>query len=237
MKTKVLLAVGLLLGTSAFVQAATIAGSKHDLTTGALVNSVGVSGTNQTCVFCHAPHNALVNKLLWNRTNTLSGASFSIFTSFNSSTMRNAGGAAAMRTTLSDGSTSLLCLSCHSLTTAAQLVTNTNTVTGATLADATNGTGAARWAATTGNMVNITNDHPVGINYKQYSDADATALVAPIAALTSVGDVKVRLFTNAVTGAGSMECATCHSVHDPANGKFLAISNASSALCRNCHSK
>jgi predicted CXXCH cytochrome family protein len=235
MKTKVLLAVGMLLGTAAFVQAATIAGSKHDLTTGALVNSVGVSGTNQTCVFCHAPHNALVNKLLWNRKNTLSGATFKIFTSFNSTQMRNAG---TMRTTLSDSSTSLLCLSCHSLTTAAQLVTNTNTVTGATLADATNGTGAARWAATTGNMLNITNDHPVGINYKQYSDTDATALEAPDAAtLGFVKNAKVRLFTNAVTGPATMECATCHSVHDPTNGKFLAITNAASALCINCHKK
>lgn len=230
MKTKVLLAVVLLVGLAASAQAATIAGTKHDLSV-ATAGSVSMAGTNQTCVFCHAPHNALVNKLLWNRKNTLSGASFNIYTSYNSTNMRTA---LISRTTLSDGSTSLLCLSCHSLAATSNIVTNTNTTPAVT--DNSNPAAIARWAGTTGNMLNLSNDHPVGINYVTAQGADTTGLVAATGT-TSVGDVKVRLFSNTVTGLGTMECASCHSVHDNTNGKFLAIPNTSSALCRNCHSK
>lgn len=236
MKTRVLLAVTLLVGLAASAQAATIAGTKHDLSTGA-AGSVYTTGTNQTCVFCHAPHNALVNKLLWNRTNTLNSALFNIYTSFNSSAMRTGAGGNAMRTTLNATSTSLLCLSCHSLATAPELVTNTNTITGATIADGTNAAGAARWAATTGNMNDLSNDHPVGVNYINFYNADNTALVQADASNDFVGVAQVRLFNNATTGVGSMECASCHSVHNNTNGKFLAIPNTSSALCTNCHKK
>ncbi len=44
--------------------------------------------------------------------------------------------------------------------------------------------------------------------------------------------------TNANPGVQpSVECASCHNVHDPANGTFLRMSNASSALCLTCHNK
>ncbi len=229
---KVLLAVTLLAGMAASAQAATIAGTKHDLSVVG-VNSVYMTGTNQTCVFCHTPHNAVVNKLLWNRANTLSGASFGIFTSYNTSAMRTA---LISRTTLSDSSTSLLCLSCHSLATTAGLVTNTIPSSGSTVTNASNATAEARWGAKTGNMLNLTNDHPVGINYVTAQGADLTGLVAATGT-ASVGVAAVRLFSNAATGAGSMECATCHSVHDNTQGKFLAVSNSASALCRTCHVK
>lgn len=232
MKSRVLLAVTILAGFAASAQAATIAGTKHDLSV-ATAGSVSISGTNQTCVFCHTPHNAIVNKLLWNRANALSGATFGIFTSYNSTAMRTA---LISRTTLADSSTSLLCLSCHSLATTAGLVTNSRPSSGVTLADTSNAAAQARWGAQTGNMLNLTNDHPVGINYVTAAAADTTGLVGATGT-TSVGVPTVRLFSNSVTGAGTMECATCHSVHDATNGKFLAISNSSSALCRTCHVK
>ncbi|MEO6486324.1 MAG: cytochrome c3 family protein, partial [Thermoanaerobaculia bacterium] len=37
--------------------------------------------------------------------------------------------------------------------------------------------------------------------------------------------------------AGTMQCASCHNVHDPLNVPFLNISNAASALCTTCHIK
>ena len=50
-----------------------------------------------------------------------------------------------------------------------------------------------------------------------------------------------RNFTQTSPGASgyqpSVECASCHNVHDPSNGTFLRMSNASSALCLACHNK
>ena len=229
MKTKVLLALALLGGFAASAQALTIVGSKHDLSI-TTAGSVRVTGSNQTCVFCHTPHNAKVNKLLWNRANTLSGASFNIYTSYNRTVMRDG---LISRTALSNGSTSLLCLSCHALATSNALATNT-VPSVALVADAP---ATARWAATTGNMTDLSSDHPVGINYLAARALDTSALVAATGTTHVGAATKVRLFSNSVTGAGSMECASCHDVHDNTQGKFLAISNTASALCITCHVK
>ena len=232
MKTKVFLAVALLAGFAASAHAASIVGTKHDLssamTTGSSIHS---TDQNQTCVFCHAPHNAITNKLLWNR-NYLAGSGMKIYTSYNTAAMRT-----AMDTTtnkaLGDDSSSLLCLSCHSLTTASDIITNTaNSKGGTTNAD------VGQWA-TAGSMNNLTNDHPVGINY-------ATALAVPNSALNTIVSITgamapttggLRLFKSAAGGADSMECASCHSVHDNTSGKFLAKSNTGSNLCVTCHIK
>ena len=233
MKSRVLLAVTLLVGVAASAQAAQLSEPKHDLSVQSPVNRFYSLVQNQTCVFCHAPHNAIVNKLLWNRTNALSGATFGIYHQLQ--LHRNENRINFQKNT-GRSSTSLLCLSCHSLATTAGLVTNSRPSSGVTLADTSNAAAQARWGAQTGNMLNLTNDHPVGINYVTAAAADTTGLVGATGT-TSVGVPTVRLFSNSVTGAGTMECATCHSVHDATNGKFLAISNSSSALCRTCHVK
>lgn len=222
---KVLLAVTLVAGMAAAAQAGTIVGTKHDLSSGNTgANSIHSTSTNQTCVFCHAPHNAVTAKLLWNR-NAVSGATMKIYTSYNTSAMRTA----LKQSTLGNDSSSLLCLSCHSLTTAAAVITNT-VGGGAWLTDAgANSTFPSR----TGGMTDLTKDHPVGIDYDAaYGVATATGLVA-----SSGGKVgTLRLFKSAVAN-NTMECASCHSVHDNANGKFLAKSNSQSALCVTCHVK
>lgn len=221
---KALLAVTLLAGFAASAQAASIVGTKHDLSSGITsATSVHSTDQNQTCVFCHAPHNAITNKLLWNR-NAISGAGMKIYTSYNTSGMR----AALTQNTLTDDSTSLLCLSCHSLTSAASVISNTANNKGGTAAAYT-GTTFVVGGATSG-MTNLTNDHPVGIDY-------AAAVPNSSGALNPVGSIgTLRLFKSSVSN-NTMECASCHSVHDNTNTKFLAISNANSALCTTCHIK
>jgi len=224
MKTKVLLAAGLLVGFAASAQAASIVGTKHDLssTGGSTLRS---STQNQTCVFCHAPHNATTNKLLWNRT-AISGATIKIYTSYNTGAMRTA----LTQSALSDDSTSLLCLSCHSLTTADAVINNTSNTKGGTPA----GYSGTTFPTVTGGMDNLTNDHPVGINYDAAQTvATATGLVASTGG--KVGTL--RLFKSSVSSTSTMECASCHNVHDNTNGKFLAVSNSGSALCVICHVK
>lgn len=235
MKTKVLLAAVLLVGVAASAQAATsIVGSKHDLSQGG-ANSIYSNGTNQTCVFCHAPHNAVTNKLLWNRNATNVPGTMSIYTSYNTTAMRNKAGvgktlSATDNNQLGATSTSLLCLSCHSLSTAniGNIISNVNSPSGLTQT----GTGTGAWNTRTGNMNDLTNDHPVGIDYTAAQTTDAAGFVA-----ASGGKVgTLRLFSSPL-GPDTMECGTCHSVHDPTNGKFLAKSNASSGLCTTCHVK
>jgi predicted CXXCH cytochrome family protein len=220
---KVLLAATLLVGFAASAQAASIVGTKHDLSNGiASANSVHSTDQNQTCVFCHAPHNAITNKLLWNR-NAISGAGMKIYTSYNTSAMRTA----LTQNTLTDDSTSLLCLSCHSLGSVAAVFSNTQTTLKTPAAY-----GGTSFPSVTGNMTNLTNDHPVGINYVAAQGVAPTALNA--ASGGTVGSL--RLFKSSVSG-NTMECASCHDVHNNANGKFLAQSNANSALCVVCHNK
>jgi predicted CXXCH cytochrome family protein len=236
MKTKVLLAVAVLAGLATSAQAASIVGSKHDLSsTNGKPNSIYATNQNQTCVFCHAPHNALTNKLLWNRTTTGMPGTMAIYTSYNTGAMRSA----LSQSTLGTDSSSLLCLSCHSLSTAAQIIANVQSST----VLVSNGENTS-FPSRTGNMNNLTNDHPVGINYDAaFGVAGATGLVASastvagqtVGGLVSAGGL--RLFKSNVSGTSTMECGTCHSVHDPANGKFLAKSNSQSALCVTCHVK
>ena len=48
----------------------------------------------------------------------------------------------------------------------------------------------------------------------------------------------VRTFAAPIAGdLPSVECATCHDVHNSGNGSFLRVSNARSALCLACHVK
>lgn len=228
MKVKLLVAASLLAGMAASAQAAGIQGSKHDLSSAiASANSVHSPDQNQICVFCHAPHNAVTNKLLWNRT-AYSGSAMKIYTSYNTSGMR----AKLTQNTLTDDSTSLLCLSCHSLSDSTVIFSDTKNNGGGTTPGAGYYTGTT-FPSKTGNMSSLTNDHPVGINYDlAQTEATTAGLVA-----SSGGKVgTLRLFKSSVSNA-TMECASCHNVHDKTYGKFLAMNNANSALCVTCHNK
>jgi predicted CXXCH cytochrome family protein len=223
MKTKVLIAVAVLAGVAATAQAG-IVGTKHDLSsvTGS-ANTIRSQNQNQTCVFCHAPHNAITNKLLWNR-NFVAGSGMKIYTSYNTSGMRGK----LTQNTLGDDSSSLLCLSCHSLTTAANVIDLTANSKGGGLT--TSFTSSATFPSKTGGMTNLTNDHPVGIDY-------AAAFTEAAGTLNAIGSINgLRLFNSAVAPS-TMECASCHAVHDNTNKPFLAMNNDGSALCVSCHAK
>lgn len=227
-KTRVLLAAALLVGLATSAQATSIINSKHDLASGSTGATIKSTNQNQTCVFCHTPHNAQINKLLWNRINNPVAANMKIYTSYNTGAMRTA----LTQNALTSDSSSLLCLSCHSIATAniTQVVTLSGTGNVA-------GTGTAQWSSRTGNMSDLTNDHPVGISYAAAQGvATATGLVAPTGSTVVNGARTLRLF-KANGGTTQLECASCHSVHDSANGKFLAINNAGSNLCTTCHVK
>lgn len=237
MKTRVLLAATLLVGVAVSAQAS-IVGTKHDLSSAnpnATTNTIQSQTQDQTCAFCHAPHNAVTNKLLWNRNAVVGGgASMKIYTSYNTTQMRNAIGNTI--NALGDDSSSLLCLSCHSLTTADDIITNTANSKGGTLMTGYTG----NYPAVTGSMSDLRSDHPVGIDYSlAQAQATATGLILQVNGTVTNAGTTLRLFKSLNGGDNSMECATCHDVHGNAlgYGKFLAADPAGSKICTTCHVK
>ncbi len=104
--------------------------------------------------------------------------------------------------------TSLMCLSCHDSAPIAQ----TDTTLNITIADPNT---VINDRAGNG----MANDHPVSI---VYNTTDPALKATPAV---------VKLFGT------TMECASCHAVHDGSNPPFLRESNAGSALCLECHNK
>jgi predicted CXXCH cytochrome family protein len=107
------------------------------------------------------------------------------------------------------------CLSCHDGTVAIDSYgarTGTNFITGGALLG-----------------TNLANDHPISFTYNAALATADTGLVTPLSASQVVAGIPLY--------SGQLECGSCHNVHDNANGEFLRVSNAASALCLRCHTK
>jgi predicted CXXCH cytochrome family protein len=89
--------------------------------------------------------------------------------------------------------------------------------------------------------VNLANDHPVSFDYTTtHPDVLAGGLEGPNNTFGYVKVQEVRLFPNPSNELKSVECSTCHDPHNEGTGDqspFLVMSNAGSALCKNCHKK
>lgn len=186
-----------------------IATSKHDLSTTGGSSTKG-NGSDQVCKYCHVPHNANTTEVLWSR----SGGSntFAGSNKYASATLN-------ATTAFPTKAQSTACLSCHSTTTG----------TGPTADTAVSGLSAS--AVINDNANGLTNDHPVGFAYNATLVANdgGTGLVTPTSASAVAG---LPLY------AESMECATCHAVHDgTTNPSFLRAPIAGSQLCLKCHIK
>ncbi|WP_456403203.1 cytochrome c3 family protein [Hydrogenimonas sp.] len=212
--------------------AASIIGSKHDLST---TNYYGpYSGaTTQICVFCHTPHGGNVGfeGPLWNR-------KISDTTTF----------------TLYDGTTgkpnnpSMVCLSCHDGVSAEGDMSAVNAYDthnivnnpGSGLQDhpvdpnckachiglfgGPGGTYPGRaWRI----GPDLRDDHPVSVSYAS-AEGRFPGQFSPVASVLAAG-LKLP--------GGNVECVSCHDVHDPGNGRFLRLSNDRSSLCKKCHLK
>ncbi|MBI5478918.1 MAG: cytochrome C [Deltaproteobacteria bacterium] len=190
-----------------------IVGTKHDLssTTG---NPISGDST-EVCVYCHTPHGAATSAYgpLWNRAYTV--PSFTMYTSATINMTISAG----------PGPRSLACLSCHDGTTAlGALVNGPGSGNGATNLGSTKITGTYTNLGT-----NLSNDHPIGIDYDNTKDT-------AFRAASSVTTNGLTLYNEGGLANG-VECASCHKVHDNSYGMFLRKNNASSALCTTCHIK
>lgn len=188
-------------------QTSSIQGTKHDFSTKGW-------GSEQICIFCHTPHNAATNAFapLWNHAMTT--ATYQLYSSTVSSTFN--------ATTSQPEGVSKLCLSCHDGTVA---IDSFGTRTGTQLM-----TGSRNLST------DLRNDHPIGFTYDSAlvtADGNGNLFGAQLVVPASASKVVdgVPLFNQKV------ECASCHNAHNNANGAFLRLSNAGSALCLKCHLK
>lgn len=255
-----------LISSLSFAAVSNVANTPHNFSVGGNSNAYTAApstGITQVCVFCHTPHNAGQNRLLWNKAKN-SQINFRLYTSSGTLTTTT-----SKASSLPAGSPSLLCLSCHDGKTAMNILHSVNggvdasTVPGVSgypagtqLVPVNNGgtipltmpdplpmfgggtapnMNIGGGSATTAGD-DLTNDHPIGFSYSQ---AYADKLSAGGGLHNNIGmDSKIRFFgpTNRV------ECSTCHDPHvdstvDPTLKPFLVKSNVGSALCLTCHDK
>ncbi|MHB8875080.1 MAG: cytochrome c3 family protein [Myxococcaceae bacterium] len=206
------------------------------------------STETQLCIFCHTPHNAISQKLLWNHS---------------ASTATNDGWVATQKTT--KGTTlpvninlaagpSAKCLSCHDGTVVVGAVGN--------IGGGVVGIIATTQAMGAGYMVgpDLSNDHPVGIPYAgrtytltgtavtssasqtdpyQYFPDTGTGCTGstPFCVNTTNG-LKLPLYNTSTTAADrGVECGSCHEPHGTGNSYFLRVTKNGSAICLSCHNK
>lgn len=238
-----------------------IANTKHNLSTlpgtvaaGETQVNTTTAGTTQICVFCHTPHGSDTTAAvpLWNK--KLPAA--------NTFTLYNSVAASATSTIdgkiLAVGSVSIACLSCHDGVSAMDNVINAPGAGGYNAAGATmpgvtwsgaNQTGGVMAAGIITNIgKDLTNDHPIGIQYcggglsgsattvsGTCGDSDFKTTEVKTASVNSAqifwvetngttGRQKddIALYTRDFgTGAGigpSVECGSCHDPHVESKG-------------------
>ena len=209
MRQKIVITIAAILAVLTSQQSGTaaISGTLHDF-------SGKGWGSTELCIFCHTPHFAqtsITQAPLWNHSNTVVSA----YTMYSSPSL-----SAAMPTT--PNGQSKICLSCHDGTVAVDSFAVAGVMRGGSVTIAsTNRIGGAS---------NLSTDHPISFTYDLGLTTNSLAgLATPSSASWVDAGHTVPLFS------GKVECGSCHEPHNNANGKFLRISNASSALCIKCH--
>jgi len=207
----------------------------------------------EVCVYCHTPHNPNpeINAPLWNRPKP--SAAFSLYSS---STLDSKPGQPA--------GVSLACLSCHDGTIAMDAILNKGgnwdrsesavhrrmsfdiTFDSCGECHAPAFYNNQKYPAVIGDHsgkyigTDLSNDHPIGINYQQAYEAQSPSEFRPPENIAPL-----KLFD------GKVECPTCHDVHTPSDvytsivfvtvkrprSNHLRRRNRSSALCLTCHIK
>ena len=162
----------------------------------------------QTCVVCHTPHNGKTSVVPLWNRATTTSA----FTLYSSPTFKAAAG--------QPSGASKACLSCHDGTVALDSFGGNN--------------GTTFLAGRTLLANDLSNDHPISFPYDAALAASDGGLRNPATAPSGLGGtIRDDLLFN-----GSMECASCHDVHNSHNQPSLLVkSNAGSALCLTCHNK
>lgn len=236
--------VMLLTGFVSLWGVAGITGTPHDLSATAWTGDA-TEDNGELCVYCHTPHAAntsFTGAPIWNKATPSSS-----FTLYGTTIAGTASGHAGDGTTVNPPS--MACLSCHDGVSAVNSVAN---APGSGLAtndgDAFIGTGSqalgtiaadASGASVIG--TDLTNDHPVSI---QYNEGKAGLRAKTYDISSWVGATTIQDVLRTTDGVDYVECGSCHDPHNGADTKvagqsvaFLRIANTGSQLCLGCHDK
>lgn len=243
-----------------------VSNSKHNFSgqfndAGNVVSAQYAGDINEVCVYCHTPHNAGSNTLLWNKANK-SGLTYRMYTSSRSLTR------ATVNASFSADSPSLLCLGCHDGKTALNVMHNSSIggddaslsgyPSGSKFIGHNGGATTPQYiqdneggffispqilnlgrnpdGTNTGTVNYLDNDHPIGFSYTSVLAERATGLFN-VSEVSSKSSNRIRFFGP----EKKVECSTCHNPHadddDAATKPFLTMSNSGSAICLSCHNK
>lgn len=207
--------------------------SKHNLARGGSAttsaNYTKAGDSEQICIFCHTPHNALKSVPIWNRTSN------SGYTLYSSVTMANSKHA----TDFTSESISLFCMSCHDGSALGGTMVHNQPKDGKPLASAGDSGISANPNADLGKDLSST--HPVNFRVVSAGQGrlDGTSTDLIVNNTNGMGSTKFPLFASAgATGGGDwLECSSCHAVHDDFYNPFLRDTMTGSGLCLGCHNK
>ncbi len=224
------LAVVMLMAAVGTASALSIKNSKHDLSKDATGVTYQATNTDQICVFCHTPHNAVQNIPLWNRTNPTA----SNFTLYSSSSMNNK----PVKNGFTADSISLFCMSCHDGATGLGSAVHNDPNGIAITMDASGSVISGDANLTT----DLQDDHPVNFLVTA-ADISADGNLGSLDTATNPPTMKTADVSKGLplfkSGRGdtTLECGSCHAVHDNTNAPFLRTTMAGSKLCLGCHKK
>ena len=235
--------------SGSYVPGAGINASPHDLSrsdTGMNYKANPPDALNRICIFCHAPHNTYRLSTTTGGGGARADAAFDYLPLWNHGLQEDTayvmyedgggqpvyGGAKptqAIKYGMTAGSTSLLCLSCHDGTVAPNAYGNSD---GQLLKSVSGGGGVIVDSYDIGKGKYLGNHHPIGFNYDLVQGDDVNIEDADVARLTPTAVVR-----NYLSADGTMECGTCHSVHNKGNSgeQLLWKTGESKQLCEACH--
>jgi len=203
---------------------------------------------NRICIFCHAPHNtyrlstatggagpqapAEYDYLpLWNHLLPDAAPAYVMYENGPGAPQTGPKASQAIQLGMVPGSTSLLCLSCHDGSIAVNSYGNVDQLA----RSQSTGSKFISPAYVIGQDYYLGNHHPIGFSYDAAQSVDTEIRDSTTAMLTPTEFVSDHLYG----GTGTMECGTCHSVHNKGNSgeTLLWRSDQNSELCLTCHDK
>lgn len=206
-----LLTLSLLLIVAATFSSGLLAQTKSTIFT----TAHNIASLGGGCPACHTPHqsSAKGEVLLW-ATNFPTTATFGVYNTPTMNAVATDVGGNYSATNLPSGVKlyTVLCLSCHDGVTSTTVIAAT---AGSAIANPTNSDG-------------LKNDHPVNVVYSATDTGLET--VATVQALNSI-----KLYSDGTNQ--TVQCASCHNVHDNTNSHFLRVTNTATkaGLCTTCH--
>ncbi len=130
---------------------------------------------------------------------------------------------------------SKLCMSCHDGTIAIDSFGGTTGSTRIT---------AAGYKPTSNIGTNLSDDHPVGIDYTTATATSDGSLHNPSSKIITIGSgaqTKTGTIAATVLYNNKLECSSCHDVHNTfttdAGAKLVKVSQTGSQICLACHNK